>query len=791
MSATTARWRLQTALALLTLGLSGVSAARSAATNEIPALAETTISEGDEFSPDPGEAATTAATPEAHTETVTAQGVESAEGTAPAPPIAADAAPLPGTTATLSDAAISEDEQNQLFCRSAPLLVQVTLAGTDRGVQLAFQTAEGLWLAERTLLASEAGYVAEQQDCDGDRFVRLRPEINFRLDRLTLSVDIDPNFSLLPRGDTTVSVRRPDFSTSTPLARLSYDVNGDVNVRTPSVRQSGRFEAEYLQGPFRVQGSYFEGVSAGSFAQSVGVRADAQLTSDTSVGVFAETGSRADSTAFGLRAATASNLNWELDPIEVFLAVDSDVEVLLDGETVQTFRAPAGRRVIHGLRPLYALGTAVVRWQEGGVTRTVSRPYEFPSPFRPGSFSASAEAGLTLGVGFTAQANARVLVTPSLDVRGDVQTRGGGGRATVSSNFAQGPHLAGLGVTLDWRTPSAQQQVFARYGYSTGRVSVGLAGTLVANNTPLSFVGVDGRYTDGIVGVSGQVVYRFDSTLSARASVDWRVTDTFSTAAFAEVQAGRYRVGVRGRYALDDRSQLSASASASEQGAQAAVEYSTRLDNDQLRILYSTPLDASAVYDFNRSAVSGSISASTAGNLAASVRGGLVYVGGQLDASLANDGAAVLLRTGIPNIPISVNGGRRGTTNALGDIVLTGLNAKMGAQISVDIDQLPIELSVRSPSVSIYIDRLGVYDYDWSENFVRSRWLRLLWAPGEVAAYGVLELPGGAVYYADEEGLLLLPPQAGNVNGVLRTEDGRRRCAVTVDNQTGEVTCGK
>ena len=107
----------------------------------------------------------------------------------------------------------------------------------------------------------------------------------------------------------------------------------------------------------------------------------------------------------------------------------------------------------------------------------------------------------------------------------------------------------------------------------------------------------------------------------------------------------------------------------------------------------------------------------------------------------------------------------------------------------MDLNDLPIEVGLRSPSVNVTLRGNGVQTYDWRANFVRSQWWTLRWSEAELAALAVLSAPGGQEFYADEEGRVLLPPLPPRGSLTLRSEDGTRHCEVSANPTTGVLTC--
>ena len=206
-----------------------------------------------------------------------------------------------------------------------------------------------------------------------------------------------------------------------------------------------------------------------------------------------------------------------------------------------------------------------------------------------------------------------------------------------------------------------------------------------------------------------------------------------------------------------------------------------------MRLNYSAPGQGAAAYDFNRG-VRGSVAATTAGNFAGRITGSLVVVGKQVSSAGDQTGsAALLLKTGVGGVPIKVNGMARGLTNPEGDLVLTGLTVQTPLELRVNEADSPIEISYRQASLSLSLPQVGVSVYDWRGNFVRWRWVQFRWSETEKAAYATAELPGGQQLYADEEGRCCCRQSAKYA--VLRSEDGKRRCILQLNDAAKDFTC--
>lgn len=684
----------------------------------------------------------------------------------------------------------------QPFCGPQPLLLQVRVAGSERGAQFAYSTSEGVWLAEQALTASEAAYGSKRDVCDGVTYVLLRPEVVARLDTLTLSLDIDANFALLSSRRATIVPRVQSYATDLSLTRLRYNLSATATPMMSAANALGEVGVDYLRGAFRLQATYIQGFGSNAdFDRSINGSADVQLADTASIGVFAQ--SSDVTTGFGVRGNFSTVPERIIAPIELRLPVDTDVEVVVDNQTIDTVRALAGTFVVDNLRPKATSGTVVLRWREGNSVRTLVTPYDYRAPFDANSFGIQGSLGYDARIGAVGQADMSFAPTSNVQLAASVTASTASGSAGIAGTLVQQKTSYTVRADTSWGSPSATTSVTGRVGMDFGDVGVNVTGTYAFPRPEKSFLGVDASYNIGSVGLNAVISYRFDQALTARVTSAWRPSTDTSLGAFAEFGGGRTRVGLQGRMTLRPTSNstlgVTASSATGASGlfglpVQGAVDYTLRPNaTDALSVTYLAPTLAAATYSFNR-VVSGSVSADTNGTLRGNVRGGFAFVGGQASVTTENSGSALLLRTGIANINIYSGGRRVGTTDAAGNVVITGLSSTGSAQVSVSLDDLPIEISVRSPSLSLVLNREGVYSYDWTSNFQRSRFVQLRWNATQVASFGVLDLPGGQTLYADRDGQVLIPALTEPLRGLLREEDGSRRCNVVIE-LTGDVTC--
>ncbi|WP_027482951.1 hypothetical protein [Deinococcus pimensis] len=668
-------------------------------------------------------------------------------------------------------------------CTVTPLLLQVTIGNTDRGVHVAYQTPNGLWLASAAFQASEVGYLSVRATCDGDTFVLLRPEVTFTLDPRALTVRIDQNLALLPTTTLQVTDGPPDLSSALPLVRFTYDVRGGLNVTNPatSAREQTQFKLEYAQGPYRLDAAHAQAYASGRFTRWWALGADARLNPAVTAGLFA-TG--ADTTTFGVRASVNGYALAELPAFEVTLASDADIEVRLNNVTVRTFRAPAGRVLIQGLRPGQARGTVEVRWREGDTARGVTRPYDLASVYGAGSYAANGAVGWTVGRGVNVDATATLLLDARAGVSADVRSVGGQGRANLLGTYATGPVSFGLGGSLDWTAPELRSAVQGQVSWLSPLGTLGLFGTLAPGRPETSGVGVNVALGQGPWNVLGQVGVNAQRSTSVGASVSYHPTSRGTTTLSAEARGGRVIVALSGRYLPTDSSVLDVRLSPN---VPSRVAFTNHIGPETVSVAYDGVQGGVIGYGYDGPARIGA-TFGTSGNFTAGVSGSLAWVGGTLGNTGDRVGATLLLHLGVPGVTVTA-AGQRATSDAQGDVILTGLPSRVPLQVSVDLDELPIEIGLQSTSVKVNLSDAGVQTYDWRGNFTRSTWWQLRWTATEPAALAVLDLPDGQQVLADETGRVLLPPLTNLAGATIRDEASTRTCAVSADPTPGVLSC--
>ncbi|MCD0176770.1 hypothetical protein IHN32_12535, partial [Deinococcus sp. 14RED07] len=148
------------------------------------------------------------------------------------------------------------------------------------------------------------------------------------------------------------------------------------------------------------------------------------------------------------------------------------------------------------------------------------------------------------------------------------------------------------------------------------------------------------------------------------------------------------------------------------------------------------------------------------------------------------DSGVVAVRTGIPDLPLQLDGKPAGRTDADGTLLLPGVTPAARHTLSVQVDDLPIEVLVREDRLTFTLQDGAGAQLDWRSNFTRLRAVTFLGRPGEPAAFGTLQT-AGQEWMLDGHGRTLLP--AGDGQGQLFWND--QSCPVTWTGTDPAVTC--
>ncbi|MHA0036367.1 hypothetical protein ACXXDK_16450 (plasmid) [Deinococcus sp. PESE-38] len=149
---------------------------------------------------------------------------------------------------------------------------------------------------------------------------------------------------------------------------------------------------------------------------------------------------------------------------------------------------------------------------------------------------------------------------------------------------------------------------------------------------------------------------------------------------------------------------------------------------------------------------------------------------------------AILIRTGVPNLQLLVNGQQQVLTDGAGDALIANLPGGQLVEIAVNLNVLPLTVSVQVERERLMPPLLGLSTLDWRQNFKVSRWVQFSWEDGKLAA-GADFVSSQGTFPLDDEGNSLLPASAGPIAGTLRSQDGQRSCLVRVAAGAEKASC--
>lgn len=675
------------------------------------------------------------------------------------------------------------------LCAAAPELLDVTVAGQARGT-LEVRRSPGVTLVDPAALRdSEARYAVQSLSCDGDALVRLAPELDLTYDPRTLSLRVAARPALLPGGTLDLRSAGPQAQSAVPSFGVAY--GAVLNWGTPwdGAAWTGVRGAAILD-LFAAQGR--ASASAGLDLRRSGDlpewRPHARMSYEIIPGW--QVAAAYDTEPFGLPgtlldrrfrgiALRAGDLSRELDRLDLSLPLDARVTINVDGVPLTTVDARAGELLLRNL-PLGTGGSVVtVEIEDANGRRVVRRVQDgLRVSLSPGAYLLDAEAGWETG---------RPLARAS-------------GALGLRSDWT-------LNVAGDWTPDSLNAEVAAVHAFEGGRLSFG-AGTQPEPALTASLDRELGRASlEGTLSVPvaapGQARfglgagYALDQALvyarvgAAPGLNDWNALAggylrLNRSVLGATVSAGPGRFGASLSLTWTPRDNLLI-------GSAVNVRHSEAQDvtavQSRFRVLYrpvpgqvleagveSPDLRNSALaytYDrqlYARVGVSGR-------GLDTAVAGAVTLAGGRLVLGRTVSARTLLIRTGIPGIPLRINGAAGAVTDARGE-VLAALDPALG-RVRVDLvaDDLPFNVTAREETTSLWVQGNGVVLLDWQGNFEVSRWVQLFWAAGEPARATDLHLRSGSVLPADPDGYVLLPPNTSGT-GTLRSQDGTRQCEV-------------
>lgn len=677
-------------------------------------------------------------------------------------------------------AAAQESAASASPCAADPVFVETTINGEARGGGLALLPPGAVWVESRLLRPSESAYAVAQASCDLGAFVQLSGTLDLSFDPSELTLTVRPQLALLP-GNT---LDLADWHASAPgpdatLPLVTLGVQGRLE-RTPGTEGLSRelgVQAGAQSGPLtgavglsvRAQGAADPQVEAQLGAAyrvsphlTVTAQAYAQrVNGDTRLN---------DQRISGVRVTWGDARAYRLPLWSLALPLDAEVRLRVNGDDLPPVRVRAGQLVLRNVGVNAPAGTLQAVIVDATGERTESRVYG------PGDVLVTAHAlAVQAEAGVKGRAGAATLngvygVTDHWSLSGEAQWQLGDWQGQLGARYADLSYSAGVNlayrsarpqdtaltgdVTLlrdEWRLSGAARLVPLNLRASSVSASAGWAGS--GSGTTVS---VTAQATPG------------EAQYAAGASVSRQVTPQLTAAARAQVAAEAGRLGwqaglsvtwtprdtlsVTGAALAQRNEPLSAGTFSAVTEARwqpapghtvtAAAQFSTLPQRSaRLGYAYAGPVALTA-------------SLSTDGGWSASGRAGVAWVAGRAYLTPDDPGPGVLVRVGLPGVPLRVNGVRV-VSDARGEALVLLPPGTQAVSVTPDFDALPVTVSVREERRDVTLAGQGAAVIDWRGNFEAFVWVRLLGADGAPLPYATLDVQG--TRRTDDEGWALLP----------------------------------
>lgn len=687
------------------------------------------------------------------------------------------------------------------LCALPDDLLDVTIAGQYRGTRFVRRGPDGrLYLDAGSLRPAEAGYADGHANCDGVEYLRLSPDLRFELDSARQTLSVAPALSRLPTGELDFGGVLNQSGESLPI---STAYAADFGVRAGytfggSLSGQGYLGASVFGDRWGAQASVLADLNGGTFSLTPRARASYDLAPQWTVGLgynvapLSDDASGPSTDELRLEVGGSFGFTRVLPTLVIQLPLEADLRVVIGGRTVREVHASPGVLTLRNLPLPGSVGQVEVYVRDATGESVQRYAYAFnPASLPPGAFTV--RGGVAYG---------------SLGLGGDASTTFGISEhliGSASARWRSDGYRAALGLTGLWDRSAmsalllvsgpgeAGPQVTASGVYSLALDPLYLRFSVGEQLWPLlaPSVGASLGYRTDRLAVQADAGYAFASQrLDLGLSGGYALSDAQVLTASVGLSGGSLRFGLGLRAVFSDSLLADASLSGPSPGGVFGV-------SPQLNVRYTpTPSQLiTALASANELAASYRLTApvaldarlSTRG-LSAGVRGAVTFVNGQALLSTRASSAGLLIRTGIPGLPLRVNGSLAVTTDAAGNAFISTLTGGSEASVSVSLDDLPITISAGKLETNVLVPTGGVAELNWQDNFTVSRWIRFLFADGNPAAYGSVLL-GGLRFDTDDQGYALVPVRLAGVTGELRADGGGQACRVTVPADRETATC--
>lgn len=702
-------------------------------------------------------------------------------------------------------------------CDLPEQLLDVSISGGARGsVVVRLQdTDDGLQVLVPAELfrASEKAMIGELLTCEDQSFVVPAAGVRIRYDQGAQSLSVSLPAALL--GGHVLSLRNwqePVGTASTPAWGAAFGLAGQMYFIPDPLTQTRPYDARSYVGLGYASNalSVYADVSArrndpgsgNASSWQVQPRAIARYSLSPNTALTAAWNAEPSvntpefnvSTFRGLSLEGQAGFTQRLPDWLLTLPLDAEVEILLDGTSVSRVSVSAGVLTVRDI-PVSKVGNhtlkAIINDDNGTREETLNVPDQVPFGVLPGgALLYSAAAGQRDGQWF-ASANAQYGLSPTFSVQASALLSQAVRSAALSALYVQEHWDAGAGLNYVQNQNTGVTRTGLRLNANLYSGSWRVGGRV---DLPLEDIGqgqvavgvtynrrnwlISGRYTQGFVPDSWELY----------ASGSYYLNEQAELSASGSVNSAGWRAGVRFGYIFNPqwRTSLQANTILNDYGVSWNVHYTPSPAHTlDLNLLY--PMFGSVAYRYSRE-VEGQIEGNTDGLAAAYLKGAVGFSGGSASLQPVLPQRAILVHTGIPNLPILLNGQQAAVTNAKGDAILVNLSTGRTAEVGVNLEDLPITLSVRMQRQTVIPPVNGLVTLDWRDNFQAYRWVQFRWNDSELAVNADFLTADGKIQL-DDQGNGLLLSTATPVTGTLSSQDGTRTCQVTVEAKQEQVQC--
>lgn len=698
-------------------------------------------------------------------------------------------------------------------CGEGEQILELQVGGVSRGaVVIAVDGGGRAWLPTAALRGGEEGYTDAELRCADGLRRRLRPELRWAIDPEQQRLALQPDARWLPMRVLEPASAPPAPSSTLGILSIRYAAALSRAASTGQLEHSASLRAAYQVGLTQISVGLGEvtrqgqrSVTAqGSLGRSWDGHNSARLVAGQDVSRPGLQGR-----LHGLQVALAGGPEWTWPALPLELPLGGRVSVAVDGAPLADWTVPPSQVTLRGV-VVPSGGVLEVTVEDELGTRTLGgRAPGAATLLPPGQYTLSADAGWFEGelrsdegaqqgrAGWFAAVAGRYGLGErwTLDVQGTVLD--GLWRAQLLAVGDWGTQRARLGLSWqDWPGEPTGVALLTDYSVAPGPVQLGIQARLPLAEPGASSVTLSGRYRQPpfSVSVSGGYAPRLGGW-TAGLSGSYQLGRAWLISARARASMERLQAGLTLSWSPDARLWLQAGVGANGSGgAQGGpaplleapqVQVQWRPTEQHTLGLTAGPGGVTGQYAYH-GALDAQALAGSDGGLSAQLRGGVNAVAGTWFVGQAADRQRfVRLQTGIPDLPVAVDGRAVGRTDAQGTLTF-GIEPGE-RRVSVDLSTLPLEVSVQASSLELPRFEGGLLEIDWRRNFSRNRVVQFT-ALGAPAGSGEVRLERGERVGLDGLGRGLVPVVSAPLYGTLFLPDGTT-CPVVIPPEAPTVGC--